>query len=155
MIQPCMQHKVKKKDWAWEREKVRKGESDSLRKKEENRLPLLPLSEEKVTFNLKVETFISICRDHSSSRLADAGALCACVCVCVCVRVCVRACVRAATAAAWGSSVLGLHDRQTGRHQIGTWMRACLFLDICVFMHLQSSNRCSNYRDEGSSRSRL
>lgn len=67
---------------------MRKGERDSLRKKEENRLPLLPLSAEKVTFNLKVETFISICRDRSSSRLADAGALC--VLGCVCERVCVR-----------------------------------------------------------------
>lgn len=99
---------------------MRKGETDSLRKKEENRLPLLPLSAEKVTFKLKVETFISICRDCSFSRLADAGALCVFVFVCVC------AC------AAWGSSVLGLHDRQTGiRLELGCthvcfWMYACL-----------------------------
>lgn len=58
-----------------------------FKKKEENRLPLLPLSVKKVTFNLKVETFISICRDRSSLRLADAGALVVRmrVCVCVCV----------------------------------------------------------------------
>lgn len=120
-----MQHWIKsrKKDWAWERESEKRRERP-FKKKEENRLPLLPLSVEKVTFNLKVETFISICRDRSSSRLADAGALC--VLGCVCERVCVCAC------AAWGSSVLGLHDRQTGiRLELGCvhvcfWIYACL-----------------------------
>lgn len=90
-------------------------------------MPLLPLSVEKVTFNLKVETFICICRDRSSSRLADAGA---CMCVYVGVCVCVDACVHAA----WGSSVLGPNDRQTGiRLKVG-YVHVCFWMYVCVYV---------------------
>lgn len=77
-----------------------RGRETTEEKRKENRLLLLPLSVEKVTFNLQVETFISICRDRSSLRLADAKV------------VCVRNGMFARVCAACSSSVLGPHDRQ-------------------------------------------